>query len=415
MSRSPVLCSEGASIARINADGGGGFQSHIESLLAEKEDLGRELLRRHEQLNLVFEITEHISNLQDPDTVETALLRHYGTVLGASAVFLDRAGCCMRVEPDASSPPAPAVGTHRVRAALAAQIEDARHGRRACTPAMSPAARTALADAHVLLGSFHRADADISVVIALRDQDQPPFDAGDILAADSVLAYGAQVLNNVLMLQHLRRSALETVCTLVNAIDAKDNYTSDHSERVGGFARLTGEALGLPKSHLQALEWAGLLHDVGKIGISEYVLNKPGPLTPAEFDEMKRHPQIGHDVLKPVAQFDGVSETVLYHHENHDGSGYPRSLVGDAVPLDARIIHVVDIFDALTTSRPYRSKYGIERAFHMLDAGAGRITDPDITRLFVETLQRYRTEEPARFLALFGHLREPDASSEQPS
>jgi HD-GYP domain-containing protein (c-di-GMP phosphodiesterase class II) len=376
-------------------------------LLEEKETLGRELLRCHEQLNLVFEITGHIAKLHDPDAIQGVLLRRYGAMLKAGALFLDRAGCCVRLDLAGTGGKRLEVSPEHVRAALAPYVEAVRRSRRALVAPLTQDEAAPLGGARALLATLPRADTEMGVVVALRDSGEPPFDAGDVLASESVLAYGAQVLGNVLTVRHLQRTALETVCTLVNAIDAKDNYTSAHSERVGGFARLTGQALGLPRVRLQTLEWAGLLHDVGKIGIPETILNKAGPLTPEEFEHMKRHARVGHEVLKPVAQFEPVLEAVLYHHENFDGSGYPEGLQGQQIPLDARIIHVVDIFDALTTTRPYRDSYDFEQAARVLEAGAGGATDPEITRLFIETLRRYRAEEPAGFRARFGHLTEP--------
>jgi HD-GYP domain-containing protein (c-di-GMP phosphodiesterase class II) len=202
------------------------------------------------------------------------------------------------------------------------------------------------------------------------------------------LTYGTQALNNALLAGHLQRAALETVYALVNAIDAKDNYTSDHSERVGLLARQTGEALQLPPERRQALEWAGLLHDVGKIGIPETILNKPGKLTRAEFGQMKLHPRIGHDMLSPVGRFAPVLEAVLCHHENFDGSGYPDGLRGTQIPLDARIVHVADIYDALTTCRPYRAAYDRAHALDLLERDAGRVTDPEITRVFIAAMRQ---------------------------
>lgn len=382
------------------------LRAHLMSLLAEKEVLGRELLRCHEQLNLVFEITGHISRLHDPDVIQAALLRRYADVMLAGALFLDRGGCCMRIEIAETAIRPLEIKPENVRGALAGLIETVRQRRHSWAPVLGPQQAADLNGARVLLGTLPRADTDLAVVVALRDADEPPFDRGDVLASESVLAYGAQVLSNVLMVRHLQRTALETVCTLVNAIDAKDNYTSAHSERVGGFARLTGEALGLSRSRLQTLEWAGLLHDIGKIGVPEQILNKPGILTPDEFEQMKKHSSIGYEVLKPVAQFEPVLDAVRYHHENYDGSGYPQGLVGEQVPLDARIIHVVDVFDALTTDRPYRAAYEIPQAIALLEKGMGHVTDPEITRLFIETLRRYMADDPDGFRVRFSHLRE---------
>jgi HD-GYP domain-containing protein (c-di-GMP phosphodiesterase class II) len=377
--------------------------------LEERERLGRELRRCHEQLELVFDLSDQLSSVQDPDAIQLALLRRYGAMLQAHAVYVDRAGCCMRMPTSAPGGAPLELAPDRLRSVLAQSVELVRSAGRPLIPTLNTQEAAQLNGARVLLGALPRADCETAVVVALRESRSPSFDNQDTLASEAILTYGAQVLGHVLTVRHLQRTALEAVCTLVNAIDAKDNYTSAHSERVGGFARLTGEALGLAKDKLQTLEWAGLLHDVGKIGVPEHILNKPGSLTPAEFEEMKKHVQVGYDVLKPVAQFRSMLNAVLYHHENYDGSGYPAGLTADEIPLDARIIHVVDIFDALTTDRPYRKAYDVELAMRVLEAGIGRATDPAVTRSFGEALRRYMAEHPADFRARFGHLNEADA------
>jgi HD-GYP domain-containing protein (c-di-GMP phosphodiesterase class II) len=225
-----------------------------------------------------------------------------------------------------------------------------------------------------------------------------------MLAAESALGYGGQILSNIHIVRHLQQVAVQTVCALVNAIDAKDNYTFGHSHRVAWLARLTGTALGLAKGELQSLEWAGLLHDVGKIGVSERILNKPGPLTPEEFEEVKRHPRIGYEVLRPVERFGAVLDAVLYHHENHDGSGYPEGRRGEEIPLSARIIHVVDIFDALTTTRTYRDRFPLDDAIAVLDRDAGRVTDPIVTTAFVAAIRRHMVENAGDFAQRFAHI-----------
>ena len=385
--------------------------AHLDRLEGEKELLGRELARCQEQLELVFEIAGHLSNVHDPDAVQATLLRRFGAMLRAGAVFLDRAGCCMWIELEHSGAERCDLSPDRLRAVLAPHIETVRQRRQTLVPRLTPQDTAQLAGAHVLLGTVQRADVETGVVVALRDATAPPFDAGEVLAAEAVLTYGAQALNSIVTMRHLQRTALETVCTLVNAIDAKDNYTSAHSERVGGLARLTGEALDLPRTALQTLEWAGLLHDVGKIGVPELILNKPGALTAAEFDEMRKHSRTGYEVLKPVAQFQPMLDAVLYHHESQDGSGYPDGLRDEQIPLDARIIHMVDIFDALTTNRPYRTSYDVEQAFRILEAGAGRATDPRVTRVFIDALRRFMAERPAEFRARFGHLANESAAT----
>lgn len=345
-------------------------------------------------------LTERIANLQQPEAIQDVLLGHYAEMLAAGALFLDATGCCKRLSLARGADERAELPTDQVRAALAPHVEVVRRSRRAVLAPQTPA----LQDAHVLLAALPVANAEIGVVIVLRHGACRSFVPSDLLAAEAVLAYGAQLMSNAAMVRNLQRSALETVCALVNAIDAKDNYTSDHSERVGALARLTGQALTLSKEQLQSLEWAGFLHDVGKIGIAESILNKPGRLTATEFQQVMNHPRIGHDMLRPVGRFEPVLETVLYHHENHDGSGYPNGLSGTRIPLEARIVHVVDIFDALTSTRPYRAAYSLKHALFLLRHHAGRVTDPHVTECFIDALQRQVADDPDGFRTRFSHL-----------
>ncbi len=379
------------------------FSSAQFAALAElNQALECELLHCQEKLNLVCAISARVATLRSVDDIESALLGDLGTLLDADALFLDRSGCCLRVSLGTTSAGS-APGAAQVRAALAPYVEAARVGRRViAVPDCS-----ALGGARVLLGRLPRLESEVGVVLALRGSTRAAFDATDVLAAEAVLAYGAETLSNVAMQRHLHRTTLETVYVLVNAIDAKDNYTSDHSERVGALARATGQLLGLPQEQLQTLEWAALLHDIGKIGIPEHILNKPGKLDPQEWALMQRHPVIGHEILKPVTNFEPFLNAVLYHHENHDGSGYPEGIAGRDVPLEARIVHVVDIFDALTTDRPYRRAFSREQALSMMKRDAGTVSDPDITAALLHVVR-----SGALFTSGdFGHLHASGSSS----
>jgi len=198
----------------------------------------------------------------------------------------------------------------------------------------------------------------------------------------------------------------------VSAIDQKDHYTSGHSERVGFLAHLTGRGLGLPLSELKVLEWAGLLHDVGKIGIPEDILNKPGRLTEAEFDQIKRHSVMGHEILKPIASLEQVLAGVLYHHETPDGSGYPEGLKGDEISLVARIIRAADVFDALSSARSYRGAYSIEAACEIIRKDAGTKIDAEVAQALLEAIAAFRAARPDEFAAMF--LPAEENSVEQP-
>src|SRR5439155_22505786 len=147
-----------------------------------------------------------------------------------------------------------------------------------------------------------------------------------------------------------------TIETLAHAIDAKDQVTHGHIRRVQRSAVALARGVGLTdEGQLKAIEAAALLHDIGKLAVPEHILSKPSSLTPAEFDKMKRHANIGADILATVNFPFPIVPIVRHHHENWDGTGYPDSLRGDAIPLGARILSVVDCFDAITSDRPYRS------------------------------------------------------------
>lgn len=151
------------------------------------------------------------------------------------------------------------------------------------------------------------------------------------------------------------------VISLANVIEAKDSYTDNHTRRVGDISRMLGEKMGInDKTRLDNLEIAGIIHDIGKVGISEGLLNKPGKLTDEEFEEMKKHPVIGDNICRPLNCLQPCIDSVRHHHERLNGTGYPDGLKGEEISLEARIISVADIFDALYSDRPYRQKLPLE-------------------------------------------------------
>ena len=185
------------------------------------------------------------------------------------------------------------------------------------------------------------------------------------------------------------RIFIHTAIALAAAIDARDPYTHGHTERVTNYCiAIARELDGVPevshyKNFKETLQIAALLHDVGKIGIPDYVLNKNGNLTPEEFEEIKKHPIIGATILHPIKELSDVAREIRSHQESYDGSGYPDGLAGNDIPLIARIIAVADAFDAMTTTRPYRKKKTIENALQELKARSGTQFDPIIVSAFL--------------------------------
>ncbi|HEU4369139.1 MAG TPA: HD-GYP domain-containing protein [Methylomirabilota bacterium] len=192
--------------------------------------------------------------------------------------------------------------------------------------------------------------------------------------------------------QQLQRAICQSLLGLANALEAKDPYTRGHSERVGAWGGRLAAALGLAVAEIDMVTQAGLLHDIGKIGVPESVLRKRGPLDRDEWALMRNHPLVGAQIVAPFEFFAGGALVVRHHHERWDGSGYPDGLSGAAIPLGARIVAVADVFDALTTDRPYRPALARDSALAYLAAEAGHTLDADVVGAFLDLL---RLDEPA--------------------
>jgi HD-GYP domain-containing protein (c-di-GMP phosphodiesterase class II) len=176
--------------------------------------------------------------------------------------------------------------------------------------------------------------------------------------------------------------------TLINAMEAKDLYLRGHSQRVSELAGQLAEEMGLEASVCEDLRVAGRLHDVGKIGIREAILNKPDRLTSEEFEHVKRHVQIGLDILAPLVHLKTPLNYVEYHHERWDGAGYPRNLSGEEIPLGARVLCAADTFDALTSKRAYRDPMAPIAALEHLKVDVGKQFDPCVYKALVRVITR---------------------------
>ncbi len=196
--------------------------------------------------------------------------------------------------------------------------------------------------------------------------------------------------------RELREAYIQTIRALAEAVDAKDAYTRGHSERVGVYASKIARELDFPKPMIERVYIAGLLHDVGKIGVRDAVITKPDKLTDAEYDEIKRHPEIGARILEPVRFLADVVPCVRHHHEWFDGSdrGYPSRLRGDEIPIASRVILVADTVEAMTSDRPYRKGLPLEQVTHEIRKFSGSQFDPVCTSAFLRILER----EGERFL-----------------
>jgi len=184
-----------------------------------------------------------------------------------------------------------------------------------------------------------------------------------------------------------RPRALSIIYALAATVDAKDHYTYGHSRKVSDYAVAVAEALGLPQDRIDTLRAAGLLHDIGKVGVPDSILNKKGPLTDEEWETVKAHPDLGVEILRHVIDLVNCLPAISYHHEHYDGKGYPRGLKGDSIPLEARILAIADAYDAMTSPRPYREQISPQQAINELKRCAGTQFDSELVDIFCKIIQ----------------------------
>lgn len=244
------------------------------------------------------------------------------------------------------------------------------------------------------------------------DKQGGEFDSVDTKLLNSIANESAIYLENSMLFADVHGLMMGLLHSLTSAVDAKDAYTCGHSERVALLSRHLAIEIGLADSEVEQIYMAGLLHDVGKIGVPESVLQKTGRLTADEFEQMKKHPQIGARILADVKQIKPIVPGVLHHHERFDGKGYPAGLAGNTIPLMGRIICLADCFDAMTSNRTYRKALPLEVALNEIRRCAGTQFDPALAEAFLRTgadgfreLLRNHADKSKRLLDLQQTLR----------
>jgi HD-GYP domain-containing protein (c-di-GMP phosphodiesterase class II) len=180
---------------------------------------------------------------------------------------------------------------------------------------------------------------------------------------------------------------IEAITAYAKSVELKDCYTEDHVEKTVAYSVKIAVALGLSAEEVEKVRQGAMIHDLGKIGINEKILNKPSKLNAAEFEKMKAHTQVGTDIIRPIHSLRAIIPLIFYHHERWDGKGYPLGLKGSQIPLGARIIAIADVYKALTCDRPYREAYTQEEAVRLIKEGAGTQFDPKIVEVFLEIIK----------------------------
>ncbi len=218
---------------------------------------------------------------------------------------------------------------------------------------------------------------------------EPENSAEKVTLLSSLVSQTRIALTNSKLYTDVKENYIRTIKALAIAVDAKDTYTHGHSENVMNIAEEIAREMCIEEKTIGIIRDAGLLHDIGKIGIPGYILNKPGPLTYDEFNGvMKTHSALGANIVKDVPFLSDLHNLILYHHEHYNGAGYPEGLKGEQIPMGARILHIADAYEAMTSNRPYRDSLGEEEAVKRLQEGCDKQFDPDIVQAFLKVAKR---------------------------
>lgn len=223
----------------------------------------------------------------------------------------------------------------------------------------------------------------IGVIEVVNKLDGSDFSEQDLEILVSVGSTAAMAIENTKLHQSVVDGYKSTIRALAAAIDAKDTYTRGHSQRVTEYALSGGASFPMSQGELELLEYAGILHDIGKIGMPDSILRKPGRLTPEEWDMVRRHPVIGANIINDIPFLEQARKLVLHHHEKYDGTGYPDGLVGNDIPIGARLLAVADSFDSMTSDRSYRAALSANRALNELHKCSGTQFCPVAVEAFV--------------------------------
>jgi response regulator RpfG family c-di-GMP phosphodiesterase len=226
----------------------------------------------------------------------------------------------------------------------------------------------------------------LGVIEILNKKNGNSFEEQDLDSLVSVASTAAMAIDNTRYSQTMMEAYKSTIMALAMTIDAKDQYARGHSQRVTEYTMIAGKYLALPPAEMEILEYASILHDIGKLTVDAGVLNKAGPLTGAEWEMVKKHPVAGAGLLQEIQMLKKSAELILYHHERYDGKGYPNGVKGEEIPLGARLISVAEAFDNMTTDRSYRAAISVDAAVQVINDCTGTQFCPFAVKAFVSGL-----------------------------
>jgi len=368
------------------------LQEELQKARLEAQQLSVALADAWEELTLLYELAEQLRGVLDIDqAVELALIHATDTVsVEGCGVLLKNEG-----EWELHGVICPTGREEWLRLDLGKQIAEEALKRRRGFIVNDIADHPQWGEAAKVFGIFNIVVVPLNPgghaqgVLVGWNRLRGEFTSGDLKLLSTIAAQTGGVLESAYLYQRLQETFRGVVRAMAVAVDAKSRWTAGHSIRVTRYAVELANAIGLPESEVEKVNLSGLLHDLGKIGVPDAILDKPGRLTDEEWKVMKQHPIIGYEMLKDIWQFRGsILDGVLYHHERVDGKGYPFGLKGEEIPFMGRLLAVADGFDAMTSDRPYRAGMPKEKALEVLLEGAGTQWDKELVKAFVEAQRR---------------------------
>jgi putative nucleotidyltransferase with HDIG domain len=373
------------------------------SVIVKNANLLTENKKRIERLEHLMELTKYVNSTLDLDSLLNTMLEISTDMLGAEAgsvllldekkeelVFAAATGTERDKIKHVRVPVGDGIAGWVAREDESVLVADAQHDPRFFKKADE---NTSFKTKTIIAVPLKTKQKIVGVVEILNKKDDTPFNDEDKNLLEALANQAAVAIENAKLYSDTKDMFLNTIKALATAIDTKDKYTRGHSDGVTNYSILIGESLGFSPAEIEDLRIAALFHDIGKIGIDESILRKPSKLTTQEFEEIKKHPDYGANILESIPQLKEIIPIVRHHHERFDGNGYPAGLSGEQIPFNSRVISIADTFDAMLTDRPYRKGLPLETCMQELLRCAGTQFDPEIVPVAVKTLKKYFAEK----------------------
>lgn len=396
-------------VEMLNKHGGGAFDENDLAIVSgyvpyiaviiKNAQLFIENKKRIHRLEHLMKLTEYVNSTLNIDTLFEMILEISTDTLGAEAGsimmlddekqtlrFVAVSGAKSHKLKDIKVPVGEGIAGWVVREDKAVLITDVQNDPRFFKKADQ---KTDFKTKSVLAVPLRAKNSLIGVVEVLNKKNNEPFNNDDLLMLEALSNQAAVAIENARLYANVKELFVNTVRSLATAIETKDVYTRGHSERVTMYAELIAKALDFTEEETENLNLAGILHDIGKIGVDESILRKPAKLTDAEFIEIMKHPEYAANILEAIPQLRHIIPAVKHHHERYDGNGYPAKLKGEDIPYFSRILAIADTFDAMSSSRPYRTALPFQVCLEEIKNCAGTQFDPELAQVAVKAFKAW--------------------------